>query len=74
MFAPDLSLYADQLESRGAMESDGRLVVAGDAGDDRMESVGRGQGQELGQERPPDALSPLVPVDIHGVLGRGGIA
>ena len=52
VLAPDLPLDADQLEAGRPVQPDGGLVVPGDAGDDRVEAVGRGQDQELGQQGP----------------------
>ena len=73
MLAPDLALDPDQLEAGRLVQADGGLVVAGDPGDHRMEAVGGGQDEELGEQRPADPLAPLGPVDVDGVLGRGRV-
>ena len=74
MLAPHLALDPHQLEAGGAVQGNRGLVVPGDAGDDGVEPVGGGAHEQLGEQRPADAPSPLGPVDVDGVLGRGGVA
>ena len=50
--APDLALDAHQLEPAGAVQGDGGLVAADDAGHDGVEAVGLGQPDQLAEEEP----------------------
>ena len=62
VLAPDLPLHADQFEAGRLVQPDGRLVVAGDPGDHRMEAVGG---------RPGPAARPGGPAPPPCPAGRG---
>ena len=71
--ASDLALDADELEPAGAVEGDRSIVVADDAGDDGVKTVGGAEPEKLVEEEPPDSLAPAVPSDVDGVLDSGGV-
>ena len=56
-----------------SMQPDRRLVAPDDAGHDGVEAVGAGEGDQLGEQAPADALAPRLVVDVDRVLDGGAV-
>lgn len=72
--ATDLAFAPHLLESDGAVQRDRGCMIANDPGDDGMEAVHPGGGDQVGQNCAPDALAVMGPVHVDRVFDRRGVS